>query len=182
MLEPRPIVLAGVGAALVGVMQQAGLRAPRRFNAISSALNVRWRSLTALSAQPTMKREIQVEDRRQIQLGAAPNHELGRVADPALIRPRRRELPREHIGGDRLIVLAHGRGRNRLRARARRPSSRIRPPDALLADVHAGCSCRSFQHPRPAVAAPAARERRAASARAAGDHARMQGLGRACQA
>jgi hypothetical protein len=50
------IVRARVGGSLIGMMEQpeAG---QRRFNAISSALFVRWRSLTALIAQPTTNRE-----------------------------------------------------------------------------------------------------------------------------
>ena len=44
-----------------------------------------------------MNREVQVEDRRQIELPALADDELGCVADPALIRCARRELPIEQI-------------------------------------------------------------------------------------
>ena len=37
-----------------------------------------------------------------------PDDELGRIADPPLIRRRRRKLPVEQIGRDRLVVIAHG--------------------------------------------------------------------------
>jgi hypothetical protein len=47
---------------------------------------MRWRSFTALTAQPTMKRESQVEDRREIELAAVPDHEFGGVTGPPLIR------------------------------------------------------------------------------------------------
>ena len=56
MLGQDVVVLARVGAPLVGVMQQAPV-GTRRSNAISSAFIVRCRSLTALTAQPTMNRE-----------------------------------------------------------------------------------------------------------------------------
>ena len=51
----------------------------------------------------------QVEDRRQIQLAALADDELGGVADPAPIRRVGRELPVEQIRRDRLVVIAHRR-------------------------------------------------------------------------
>jgi len=51
----------------------------------------------------------EIHNRGEIQLGPVPDQELGRVADPALIRRRRREVPGEHIGGNRIGVSAVGR-------------------------------------------------------------------------
>ena len=48
----------------------------------------------------------QIQDRRQIELAAAADDELRRVADPPLIRRGRREVAIEQIGCDRLIVIA----------------------------------------------------------------------------
>ncbi len=69
------------------------------------------------------KPRVEVEDRGEIQLAAPANHELRRVADPPPVGTRRLELPIEHIRRDRLIIVVE---RKRLRARAWRPSSRIR--------------------------------------------------------
>ena len=69
---------------------------------------VTWRSLLALTAPHDEPRE-QIQDRRQIELAAAADDELRRVADPPLIRRGRREVAIEQIGCDRLIVIAHRR-------------------------------------------------------------------------
>ena len=58
---------------------------------------------------PHDESRMEIQDGRQIQLGAAPDHELGGVTHPALIRAGGRELPIEDIRRDRLIVIAHGR-------------------------------------------------------------------------
>ena len=77
----------------------------------------------------------QIEDRREVQLAALADHELRRVADPALIRRRGRELPIQQIGGDRLIVVAHRRAFEPL-ARPRLQAVFLHQShDALAADV-----------------------------------------------
>jgi hypothetical protein len=68
-----------------------------------SAFNVRCRSLTALTAHHEPRE--QIEDRREVQLAAFPDHELRRVADPAPIRRVGRELPIEQIRGHGLVVV-----------------------------------------------------------------------------
>ena len=50
----------------------------------------------------------QIQDRREVQFAAAADDELGRVADPPLIRGVRLELAVEQIRRDRLVVIAHG--------------------------------------------------------------------------
>ena len=50
----------------------------------------------------------QIQDRREVQFAAAADDELGRVADPPLIRGVRFELAVEQIRRDRLVVIAHG--------------------------------------------------------------------------
>jgi hypothetical protein len=51
----------------------------------------------------------QIEDGHKVQFPAVPDHELGRVANPPLIRGLGRELAVEEIGRDRLVVVAVGR-------------------------------------------------------------------------
>jgi hypothetical protein len=51
----------------------------------------------------------QIQYRREVELAAAADDELGRVADPPLIRRVRLKLPVQEIGGDRLVVITHRR-------------------------------------------------------------------------
>src|SRR5215203_6477711 len=87
---------------------------------------------------------VEIEDRREIQLGVAADHELRGIANPALIRPLGGELSIKHIGATgwscSLIVV----DRKRLRARARSPSSRINRPTRFSL-TRSPASCRSFQ-------------------------------------
>jgi hypothetical protein len=62
----------------------------------------------ALSAQPTTNREEQVEDDGEEQ-SPIGNHQLGRIANPALVGPRSHEHLVEDVGGHRLIMIAHRR-------------------------------------------------------------------------
>ena len=75
---------ARVRAALVGVVQQADLRAP--------------------SFQCHLQRS---STGPRIELTARADDKLGRVPDPALIRCGGFELPVEEIRGHRLVVIAH---------------------------------------------------------------------------
>ena len=74
----------------------------------------------------------QIQDRGHIEFAAAPDDELRRVADPALIRRGRRELPIEQIGRDRLVVVAHG-GHFVALARPRLQTVFLHQPDHALA-------------------------------------------------
>lgn len=69
-----------------------------------------WRALIVDRADRTAHDEArrQIEHRRQIVLGTLPDRELGRVADPALIRRRRREVAVQHVGGERIGVRISG--------------------------------------------------------------------------
>ena len=58
----------------------------RRLSAISKALMVTCRSFTALTAHPTMNRENRSKTAARYSLPLLPIDELGRVADPPLIR------------------------------------------------------------------------------------------------
>ncbi len=80
---------------------------------------------------PTRK---QIERRRQIELGAIPDHELGRVADPALIGCRRREVPGEDVGRDGILMIAVGRLLESLRDAALDLLVPHQAPHALFAD------------------------------------------------
>ena len=148
----RLVVLARVRAALVGVMQQARRRGSAASAPCRAPCSVRCRSLTALTAQPTMNRENRSRIAARYSLPLLADDELGRVADPPLIRPLGGELAVEQIGGDRLIVIAHRRALEPLaRPRLAGPSSCIKPHDALATDALA-CSRRSSMNARAAVA------------------------------
>ena len=58
---------------------------------------------------PTTNRENRSRTAARYSLPLLADDELGGVADPALIRRRRRELAVEQIGRDRLVVIAHRR-------------------------------------------------------------------------
>jgi hypothetical protein len=73
----------------------------------------------------------QIEDHRQRQLAALANNELGRVADPPVIRRFRGELPLEQIRRDRLVVIAHRRAFEPL-ADARLQAVLLHQPDHAL--------------------------------------------------
>ena len=108
LLEAGAIVLARVRAALIGVVQQAGVRTAPLHRLVERAQ--REVAVVDRTERPAHDEPgVEVQDGRQIQLGAAADDELRRVADPALIGPLGRELAVEHIGGDRLIVIAHRR-------------------------------------------------------------------------
>ena len=81
---------------------------PRRLSAISKALMVTCRSFTRADGPPHDEPRAQIQDRRELQFAAAADDELGRVADPPLIRGVRLELAVEQIRRDRLVVIAHG--------------------------------------------------------------------------
>ena len=80
----------------------------RRLSAISKALRVTCRSFTALTAHLTMNRENRSKTAARYSLPSAADDELGRVADPPLIRGVRLELAVEQLRRDRLVVIAHG--------------------------------------------------------------------------
>ena len=52
---------------------------------------------------------VEVGDRREIELPAAADHKLGRVANPPLVRRVRDEVLHEHIRRDGLVRIAHRR-------------------------------------------------------------------------
>ena len=105
-LEEVLIVLTGVRAALVRVMQQPDRRPPalqRHLERLDRQMSV----VDRADGPPHDEPREQIEDGGEIELAAAPDDELGRVADPPLIRRRCGKLPIEQIGGDRLVVVAH---------------------------------------------------------------------------
>src|SRR6266542_6551242 len=107
LLETGPIILAGVGAALVRVMEQAGLWAAPLHRHVQRA--DREVSVIDRTQGPAHdEARVQVEDGCEIQLRATADDELRRVTHPALIGARRVKLPVEEVGGNRLVVVAHG--------------------------------------------------------------------------
>ena len=102
------IVLTGVRAALVGMMEEPHLRAPP-LQCHVERLDGDVAIIDRTDGPAHDKPREQVEDDRQIEFAAPPDHELRRVADLPLIDGRRRELPGQEICRDRLIVFAHRR-------------------------------------------------------------------------
>jgi hypothetical protein len=84
------------------------------------------------------ERGIEIEDSGEMELRAAADHELGRVAHTPLIRPLGVELTRQHIGGDGLIVLADRRRWESLPCARPQAVLAHEASDALGADVLAG--------------------------------------------
>jgi hypothetical protein len=84
----------------------------------------------------------QIEDRRQIQLPALADHELGGVADPAPIRRVGRELSVEQIRRDRLIVITHRRALEAFPS-PRFQSVFLHQSNHALAAHADSCSCKS---------------------------------------
>ena len=107
-LEPGAIVFTGVGASLVGVVQEACLRA----TPFDGPLQRGEREVPIIHGAkgPTDdEARVQIHNGGQIELRAAADDELRGVADPPLIRPFRPELAIEHVAGNRLIVITHRR-------------------------------------------------------------------------
>ncbi len=105
-LERDLVVPARVGAALIRVMQQAGLGAAaldRHRQGLQGEMPVIHR--TDRPADDEARKEIQ--DGRQREIATAAGHKLRRIADPSLIGSVRRELAGEQIGGDRLVTIAY---------------------------------------------------------------------------
>ena len=112
----------------------------------------------------------QIEDRRQIQLAALADHELGRVADPAPIRRVGRELPIEQIRRDRLVVIAHRRALEPFPGPGFQPVLLHQPNHPFAADALAAARAgpRECAGCRTAVCSP---QTTRAPARAAADRA-----------
>src|SRR5262249_49567516 len=106
------------------------------------------------------KARVQIQNRREIEFAAGADQELRRVAHPALIRPLGAELPRQHIGGDRLIVLAHRRGPEAFARAGAQPLGAHQTRDALFAHVLT-LLAEVFPDPRASVSPTAGLVRRA---------------------
>lgn len=98
---------------------------------------------------------VQVDDGSEVELRARRRQHLCRVADPALVRRRRRELATEHVGRDRLVVVAVGRELEPL-AHTRLESFLLHDADdPIAADLLAFVLDEVTQHARRAVRAAA---------------------------
>ena len=121
-------------AALVGVVQQADLRAPS-FQRHLQRLDGQVAIVDGAHGPADHKPREQVEDDGEIELAARADDKLGRVPDPALIRRGGFKLPVEEIRGHRLVVFAH-RGQREPFAGARLQAVFLHQPDhALPADL-----------------------------------------------
>src|SRR5690349_7978794 len=108
LLEPGAVVLTGVRAALIRVMEQAGIRAaPLHGHVERPEGQVPIVDGTKRPADDETR--IEIEDGRKVDLGPTADHKLGGVTDPPLIGALRVKLAREDIRRDGLIVLTHGR-------------------------------------------------------------------------
>ena len=101
VVEHRLVVLARVRAALVGVMQQAGIGTPP-LQCHLERLQREMSIIHGTDGPADDEARIQVENGRQIELAAAADDELRRIADPALIGRLRCESTVEQIGRDRV--------------------------------------------------------------------------------
>jgi hypothetical protein len=104
--QARLVVLAGIRAPLVGVVQEAAARAAA-FERHVQGLQREVAIIDGAHCPPAHVPREEVQHDRQVELAAGANHKLGRVSDPALIGGHGLELPIEDVGCDRLIVLAH---------------------------------------------------------------------------
>jgi hypothetical protein len=153
------IVLTGVRRALVGMMQQAGVRTATLHRHLEGP--DRQVSIIRRAHGPADdKTREQIQNGGQIQLAAAADHELRRVADPALIECRRRKLAVEQIGRDGLIVIAHRRVLESF-ARPRLQAVFLHQPHDPL-PAHRDLQLEEvLENPRTAIPLPARLKRRA---------------------
>src|SRR3954447_7079388 len=93
---------------------------------------------------------VQIQNRGNEQLRAAADQKLRGVADPPVIRAVGGELPIQHVGGDRLIVIAHRRPLVSAPCPHHDPLLAHQASDALLADPLAVFD-KIFPDARPAV-------------------------------
>src|SRR6266571_687643 len=158
LLEHGPIVLAGVSASLVGVVQQAGVwTAPlqRHLERLDRQVPVVDGADRPAHDEP---RE-QVQDRRQVELAAGPDQEFRGVAHPALVGGLGIELAIQKVGCDWLIVVAHRRHLEALAGPRFHPVFLHQSSHALRTDLDALLDEIPI-HPRAPVAPPALVERR----------------------
>src|SRR5712692_7085546 len=131
--EYRLIVLARVGASLVGMVQQTGIGAAslqRHFEGFDRQVPV----VDGADRPAHDESREQVKNRGQVELAAGPDQQLRRVAYPALVGRLRLELSVQKVGCDRLIVIAQGRQLESLARSRFQPLFLHQPSDALGAD------------------------------------------------
>src|SRR6266540_1371526 len=131
--EVRLVVHARVRAASIGVVQEPGIG--------TAPLDCH---LEGLQRDPSVvhgtdrpahhEPGVEIQNRGEIQLGPISDHELGRVADPALIRCRGGEVPGEYIGRDGVLVMAVGRVLEPLRDLALNLLVPHQPPHTFFAE------------------------------------------------
>jgi len=112
----------------------------------------RWRSLAA-HGPPHEEPRVEAQDGREVELSTAADNNLRRVRHLSLVRGVGDKLLCQHVGRDRLIVLAH---RRLFEPRPHAPLGALdlhQPHDAFAADQLAGVD-QVFVHPRTPVPAP----------------------------
>jgi hypothetical protein len=134
-IEHVLVLLAGVGAALVRVVEQVSVRAApseRHVERLHRDMAVVHRAEGPADDEP---RE-QVEDDREVQL-ALRRAQLGGVPNPSLVRPLGREVAREQILSHRLPVVAVGGVLEPPLRPAHQPLLLHQPDDSLAAHLDA---------------------------------------------
>ncbi len=107
-LKETLVVFAGIRTALIGVMQEPRGRLAT-FQCHPQRLDNQVTVVNSTYGPPNEESRVEVEERREIKLPAAADHELGRVPDPPLVRRIGDEVLPEHIGRDGLAMTAYRR-------------------------------------------------------------------------
>ena len=105
--EHTLIVLAGIRAPLIGMMQEA-LRGTSTSQCQLECLEDEMAVIDGTDGPADQEARVEVEQSGQIELPAGPDHDLRRVGDPPLIRGVRDERLVEHIRRDRFRVKTPG--------------------------------------------------------------------------
>ena len=115
-------------------MEQADLGAPARERRLQGG-DRQMAVVHGADGPPHDESREQIQDRREVELAAAADDELGRVADPPLIRRVRLKPTVQQIGRDGLVVITHGRVLEALAEPRHQPVFLHQSHNAFAADV-----------------------------------------------
>ena len=100
------VVFTRIGTALVGMMEHP-LGRPTTRQRHLERLHDEMPVVDGTDGPADEKAREEVEHGRQVEFSATPNHELRRIGDPPLVGRFGDKVLRQHVGRDRLIVVAH---------------------------------------------------------------------------
>ena len=103
-LENPLVVLARIRAALIGMMQETR-RWLTAFQRHVERPHDEMAIVDRADGPADQEARVEIENRREIELPAAADHELRRVAGPPLVRRVRDEVLREYVRRDGLVVM-----------------------------------------------------------------------------